>query len=292
MPATVVVGTQWGDEGKGKLTDLLARDMDVVVRYQGGHNAGHRIVVDGEDFALQLVPSGILYPGRHAGHRQRGRRRPRGAARRTRHARRARRRRVASRRLGQRAPDHALPPRAGPAHRAIPRARTRSARPSAASVRPTPTSPRASDCACRTCSDPKIFREKLDVVLHEKNLILTKIYNRPAISAKDIAERYLDELAPRLAPMIGDTVAIVHDALARGKRVLLEGRPGDVPRPRSRDVSLRHVLQSRRRRRVRGLGTWTARHHLHRRHRQGLRHARRRGTVPHRARRRDRASIS
>ncbi len=53
--------------------------------------------------------------------------------------------------------------------------------------------------------DPKIFREKLDVVLHEKNLILTKIYNRPAISAKDIAERYLDELAPRIAPMIGDT---------------------------------------------------------------------------------------
>ena len=61
MPATVVVGTQWGDEGKGKLTDLLARDMDMVVRYQGGHNAGHRIVVDGEAFALQLVPSGVLY---------------------------------------------------------------------------------------------------------------------------------------------------------------------------------------------------------------------------------------
>ena len=61
MPATVVVGTQWGDEGKGKLTDLLAAEMDFVVRYQGGHNAGHRIVVDGEAFALQLVPSGVLY---------------------------------------------------------------------------------------------------------------------------------------------------------------------------------------------------------------------------------------
>ncbi len=66
MPATVVVGTQWGDEGKGKLTDLLSREMDVVVRYQGGHNAGHRIVVDGEAFALQLVPSGVLYPHDHA----------------------------------------------------------------------------------------------------------------------------------------------------------------------------------------------------------------------------------
>ena len=61
VSATVVVGTQWGDEGKGKLTDLLAKEMQVVVRYQGGHNAGHTIVVDGETFALQLLPSGILY---------------------------------------------------------------------------------------------------------------------------------------------------------------------------------------------------------------------------------------
>jgi len=62
VPATVVVGTQWGDEGKGKLTDLMSRDMDMAVRYQGGHNAGHRIVVNDEAFALQLVPSGVLYP--------------------------------------------------------------------------------------------------------------------------------------------------------------------------------------------------------------------------------------
>src|ERR687885_2584682 len=62
VPATVVVGTQWGDEGKGKLTDLLAKEMQMVVRYQGGHNAGHTLVVEGESFALQLVPSGVLYP--------------------------------------------------------------------------------------------------------------------------------------------------------------------------------------------------------------------------------------
>ena len=61
MPATVVVGTQWGDEGKGKFTDLVAKEMQLVVRYQGGHNAGHTIVVDGQSFALQLVPSGVLY---------------------------------------------------------------------------------------------------------------------------------------------------------------------------------------------------------------------------------------
>ena len=62
MPATVVVGTQWGDEGKGKFTDLVASEMSMVVRYQGGHNAGHTLVVDGQTFSLQLVPSGVLYP--------------------------------------------------------------------------------------------------------------------------------------------------------------------------------------------------------------------------------------
>ncbi|NLG65886.1 MAG: adenylosuccinate synthase, partial [Actinobacteria bacterium] len=62
MPATVVIGAQWGDEGKGKVTDLLAAKSDVVVRYQGGNNAGHTIVRDGETFQLHLIPSGILYP--------------------------------------------------------------------------------------------------------------------------------------------------------------------------------------------------------------------------------------
>lgn len=61
MPATVIVGTQWGDEGKGKVTDTLAKEMSVVARYQGGHNAGHTLVVNGQRFALQLIPSGVLY---------------------------------------------------------------------------------------------------------------------------------------------------------------------------------------------------------------------------------------
>src|SRR5258708_6646744 len=58
----VIVGTQWGDEGKGRVTDYLAKESSMCVRYQGGHNAGHTLVVDGEVFKLQLVPSGILYP--------------------------------------------------------------------------------------------------------------------------------------------------------------------------------------------------------------------------------------
>ena len=222
MPATVVVGTQWGDEGKGKLTDLLARDMDMVVRYQGGHNAGHRIVVDGEEFALQLVPSGILYPcvtpviGNGV---------------------------VVDPavllleldKLIERDVDVSRLVMSGNAHMIMPyhqeldRLTERFLGRNALGTTKRGIGPAYADKSSRVglrvqdLLDPKIFREKLDVVLHEKNLILTKIYNRPAISAKDIAERYLDELAPRIAPMIGDTVGLVHDALARGERVLLEG---------------------------------------------------------------------
>ena len=61
MPVTVVVGAQWGDEGKAKIIDLLSKEHTYVVRYQGGHNAGHTVVVDGERYALQLIPSGVLY---------------------------------------------------------------------------------------------------------------------------------------------------------------------------------------------------------------------------------------
>ncbi|HWP63790.1 MAG TPA: adenylosuccinate synthetase, partial [Candidatus Binatia bacterium] len=62
MPATVIVGLQWGDEGKGKTTDFLAEQVAMVVRYQGGDNAGHTVVLGGEVFKLHLVPSGVLYP--------------------------------------------------------------------------------------------------------------------------------------------------------------------------------------------------------------------------------------
>src|SRR5215210_9156509 len=64
MPGIVIVGAQWGDEGKGKVTDLLAERADVVIRFQGGNNAGHTIIRDGETFKFHLIPSGILYPGK------------------------------------------------------------------------------------------------------------------------------------------------------------------------------------------------------------------------------------
>ena len=71
MGSTCVVGLQWGDEAKGKIVDLLCDQHDVVVRYQGGANAGHTVVVDGVTYKLSLVPTGILRPGDRLRHRQR-----------------------------------------------------------------------------------------------------------------------------------------------------------------------------------------------------------------------------
>ena len=222
MSATVVVGTQWGDEGKGKLTDLLAKEMQVVVRYQGGHNAGHTIVVDGQTFALQLVPSGIFYdhitpvigngvvvdPGvllaEIAKLSASG---------------------VDCSRLRVSGSAHLIMPY----HHEIDALTERYLGRNKLGTTKRGIGPAYADKAARVgirvqdLLDPKIFRQKLEVVLKEKNQVLAKVYNRLPLSAADIAARYLDEYAPALAPLIGDTVGIVHEALAAGQHVLLEG---------------------------------------------------------------------
>ena len=222
MPATVVVGTQWGDEGKGKLTDLLAKDMRLVVRYQGGHNAGHTIVVDGESFALQLVPSGVLYEhtvpvigngvvvdpavlmAECAMLEARG---------------------VDTSRLVVSGNAHLIMPY----HYEIDRATERSLGKNKLGTTKRGIGPAYADKAARIglrvqdLLDEKIFLEKLDVVLREKNAVLAKVYNRLALDKDEIASLYLDELAPKIAPMIGDTVSLVHEALDAGENVMLEG---------------------------------------------------------------------
>jgi adenylosuccinate synthase len=222
VPATVVVGTQWGDEGKGKLTDLLAAEMQVVVRYQGGHNAGHTIVVGDETFALQLVPSGILYPHITA---------------------------VIGNgvvvepgvlfdeldTLSAKGVDTARCCVSGNAHLIMPwhtemdRMTERYLGKNKLGTTRRGIGPAYADKAARVglrvqdLLDAKIFRQKLEVVLKEKNSILAKVYNQLPLSADEISERYLGEYAPRIEPMIADTVALVHDALAAGSNVLLEG---------------------------------------------------------------------
>jgi adenylosuccinate synthase len=222
VPATVVVGTQWGDEGKGKLTDLIARDMDVVVRYQGGHNAGHTVVVDGTSFALQLVPSGVLYPHitpvigngvvvdpgvlldeldtlAAAG--------------------------VDVSRMVVSGNAHLIMPY----HQELDRVTERYLGKNSLGTTRRGIGPAYADKAARVglrvqdLLDAKIFRQKLEVALKEKNAVLAKVYNRLPLDAESICERYLGAYAERIAPMVGDTVSLVHDALESGKHVLLEG---------------------------------------------------------------------
>jgi adenylosuccinate synthase len=217
-----VVGTQWGDEGKGKLTDLLAREMDMVVRYQGGHNAGHTVVVDGNRFALQLVPSGVLYPhitpviGNGVvvepatlieeldGLSAKG---------------------VDTSRLIVSGNAHLIMPY----HQEIDRLTERFLGKASLGTTKRGIGPAYADKASRVglrvqdILDEKIFRQKLELVLKEKNALLAKAYNRLPLDIDEICSKYLGDYAPRIASMIGDSVGIVHEALASGSNVLLEG---------------------------------------------------------------------
>ena len=282
MPATVVVGTQWGDEGKGKLTDLLAREMDMVVRYQGGHNAGHRIVVNGEAFALQLVPSGILYEhitpmigngvvvdpavllaeldALHA-------------------------KGVDTSRMVVSGNAHLIMPY----HQELDRVTERFLGKNALGTTKRGIGPAYADKATRVgmrvqdLFDPKIFRQKLDVVLKEKNAILAKVYNRLPLSADDIADRYLNEYAPRIEPMVGDTVGLIHDAVDAGRSVLLEGAQAtflDLDHGTYPFVTSSNPVAGGR---LHRFGARPPRHRPGHRHRQGLRHPGGGGPVPHRA---------
>ena len=222
MPATVVVGTQWGDEGKGKLTDLLAKEMAMVVRYQGGHNAGHTIVVDGEVYILQLIPSGVLYPhivpvigngvvvdpkvllAEIDKLESKG---------------------VDCTRLKISGNAHLVMPY----HQEIDALTERRLGKNKLGTTKSGIGPTYADKANRIglrvqdLLDAKIFRQKLDVVLKEKNQILAKIFNRLPVNASEIADLYLDVYLPRMRPMITDTVNLVHEALEAGQQVMLEG---------------------------------------------------------------------
>jgi len=222
MPATVVVGTQWGDEGKGKLTDILAGEMDMVVRYQGGHNAGHTIVVGERSFAVRLVPSGILHPhvvnvvgngvvvdprillGELATLEQQG---------------------IDTTNLVVSGNAHLILPY----HAELDVVFERHLGKAKLGTTKGGIGPAYADKATRVglrvqdLLDPKIFRQKLDVVLGQKAAILAKVYNRLAPTADEICDLYLGEIAPKLAPRIVDSVNVVHEALEAGKQVMFEG---------------------------------------------------------------------
>jgi adenylosuccinate synthase len=227
VPVTVVVGAQWGDEGKGKLTDLLAmggwedEPVSMVVRYQGGDNAGHTIVVGEEIHKLNLIPSGVLHPHitpvigngvvvnpqrlmeeidelSSAG--------------------------VSCAKLRVSANAHLIMPY----HLALDKATERYLGKNQLGTTKRGIGPAYADKSARVglriqdMFDRKIFREKLDVVLKEKNAILAKIYNTLPLSADGIVAEYMAH-AERLKPYVADTTFEIHEAISAGKHVLLEG---------------------------------------------------------------------
>jgi adenylosuccinate synthase len=221
MPAIVIVGAQWGDEGKGKATDLLGDDMDYVVRYQGGNNAGHTVVIGEESYALHLLPSGVL--SRNAipvigngvvidpavllaeidGLAARG---------------------VPCDRLLISANAHMIMPH----HIALDKVTERFLGNSRIGTTGRGIGPTYSDKVARMgirmqdLFDPGILRQKLDLALREKNQVLTKVYNRRTIDADAVAREYL-AYGERLGPYIADTGLILNQALDQGKVILLEG---------------------------------------------------------------------
>jgi len=222
VPATIVVGTQWGDEGKGKFTDLVAKEMSLVVRYQGGHNAGHTLVVDGETFALQLVPSGVLYQhtvpviGNGV---------------------------VVDPKvliaemdmLEAKGVDCSSLVVSGNAHLIMPyhqeldALHERQLGDAQLGTTKRGIGPAYADKAMRVglrvqdLLDPKIFTEKLTTALGYTNQVLTEVFGQPPADFDTICSDYLTTYAPRIIPHIGDAVTVVHEALEAGEEVLLEG---------------------------------------------------------------------
>jgi adenylosuccinate synthase len=220
VPATVVVGAQWGDEGKGKIVDLLAQEADVVCRYQGGPNAGHTIVAGGETFKIRQTPSGVIS----------GKTSVIGAG------------CVVDPQvlldelaeLESRGIDVSVVVVSGnahlimPWHVAIDQASERRLGNLQIGTTRRGIGPAYADKASRLgirvqdVLDPKILRQKIEVALAEKNLWLERIYESEPFVLEDVWEQYAG-LAERLAPYVGDVSLLVDRALADGKDVLFEG---------------------------------------------------------------------
>ncbi|MBQ7514992.1 MAG: adenylosuccinate synthase [Schwartzia sp.] len=221
MSAVVVMGSQWGDEGKGKIVDYLAQQADTVVRYQGGSNAGHTVSVNGEEYKLRLLPSGILYKGKHCvvgngvvvdpkvmleemdAMEQRGID-------------------VSGIRLSNRAhvvlPYHALMDGLSEELRGNDKIGT-----TKRGIGPC-YQDKAKRVGIRVCDlmDKDEFAKRLKENLDVKNIELQRLYNHEPLDYDTMLRDYLG-YADRLRPYVCDTIALLNDELAAGKRILFEG---------------------------------------------------------------------
>ena len=226
MPGIVLVGAQWGDEGKGKVTDLLAEQADVVIRYQGGNNAGHTIVRGDEVFKLHLIPSGILYPGKHcligngvvldpqviteeiAGLQQR---------------------RIDVTNLKISANAHLIMPY----HRLLDVAGEAKLGKLQIGTTRRGIGPCYADKALRLgirvqdLLDEKILRQKIVAAMEPKRQSLRPYAKDPELDLHTMVEEY-GRLGHRLEPYISDTTRVVWDALDRDRLVIFEGAQGTL----------------------------------------------------------------
>ena len=225
MPVLVVVGAQWGDEGKGKIIDLLTERADVVARYQGGHNAGHTVVVGMEEFILHLIPSGILHKGKQCiigngvvvdpaalieemdGLLKRGIRFERNL--------------LISRNA------HLIMPY----HKALDVASERLKGNKKIGTTGRGIGPAYADKISRKgirmaeLLDPEAFREKLAASVGEANFLLERFYNAPLVNQDAVFEEYM-KYSRRLMKYISDTTLYINEAIAKKKKVLAEGAQG------------------------------------------------------------------
>jgi adenylosuccinate synthase len=226
MPAIVLLGAQWGDEGKGKATDLLGDRVDYVVRYQGGNNAGHTVVIGDQKYALHLLPSGILSPNvipvigngvvidpavlltEIKGLNERG---------------------IDTSKLKISTNAHLITPY----HRTIDKVSERFLGKSKIGTTGRGIGPAYADKINRIgirvqdLFDPSILRQKIEAALHDKNQILIKVFNRKGITVDEVLDEYLG-YAQVLKPYVVDTALLLDQALKAGKNVLLEGSQGTL----------------------------------------------------------------
>ncbi|ALG14258.1 adenylosuccinate synthase [Kibdelosporangium phytohabitans] len=227
MPAIVVIGAQWGDEGKGKATDLFGDRVQWVVRYQGGNNAGHTVVLpDGQNFALHLIPSGILSPSVNnvigngvvvdpgvlleelSGLEARG---------------------VDTGKLLISADAHLIMPY----HVAIDKVTERYLGKAKIGTTGRGIGPCYQDKVARVgvrvqdLLDEKIMRQKVDAALDFKNQVLVKVYNHRALDPNQVVDTVLEQ-GSKFLSRIADTRLLLNQALERGENVLLEGSQGTL----------------------------------------------------------------
>lgn len=226
MPAIVLLGAQWGDEGKGKATDILGDKVKYVVRYQGGNNAGHTVVIGDQKYALHLLPSGILTPTcipvigngvvidpavlleEIRGLNERG---------------------VNTSNLKISTNAHLITPY----HRTIDKVSERFLGKAKIGTTGRGIGPAYADKINRIgirvqdLFDPSILRQKIEGALRDKNQVLIKVFNRKGIEIDDVLREYL-EYAEILRPYVTDTSLLLNQALDKGEIVLLEGSQGTL----------------------------------------------------------------